>query len=136
MPKPKLIPKSQRAALPRLPQYRVLLALMPKNGRKPVKTRQQLSEAAGFRPGTGTANRVLNGIPEGSSSGTPHPGIVAAGWVTRHDVELDGGVKEIIYEITAAGIRAVKAFAQATGRTAPGEVRSADVSTNARYQVS
>lgn len=68
----------------RIPQARVLRALMPGSAAKkpPRLTRVELAEHAGFSTTSGTINRVLHGIPQGSSSGNPHPGLLDLGYVT------------------------------------------------------
>lgn len=115
----------------RIPQVRVLKALMPKkNGEKPLLDRMSLAKKAGFNPTTGTINRVLNGIPEGSSSGQPHPGLLELGYIKRRALDIDG-VIEVNYYITADGIKALVKYLTANRRIP--EVRSADLCTNERY---
>ena len=114
----------------RVPQYRVLKALLPKGGRTPALTRTELAARAGFQTGSGTINRALNGIAKGSSSGDPYPGIVDLGYVRRAEVHLDGGLKETVYQITAAGQKAARAFAK---ERKVSDVRRASASTNKRY---
>src|SRR6185437_10627147 len=94
-----------RASRLRVPQARVLHALLPRSGSKslPVLTRVQLAKSAGFSPTSGTINRVLRGIPKGSSSGSPHKGLLDLGLLAT--VDQDGS---IAYQITAAGITAIQ----------------------------
>lgn len=89
----------------RIPQARVLRALMPKSGSKtrPVLTPVELAENAGFSPTSGTINRVLHGIPKGSSSGNPHKGLLDLGLLSA--IDQDGSTA---YRITTAGIKAVE----------------------------
>ena len=116
----------------RLPQYRCLKALCAAG--RPTFTRTELAAKAGFRPGSGTINRALRGIGKGSSSGDPYKGLVQLGYVEVVPVELDGGMTETRYRATKEGAKAVRAFAKDNG-TRLGKVRSAEVSTNARYQI-
>jgi hypothetical protein len=89
----------------RLPQARVLRALMPTGDGKtaPVLTRVQLAQRAGFSPTSGTINRALHGIHPDSSSGSPYQGLLDLGLVG--EVELDG-IKA--YRITPDGRKAIE----------------------------
>jgi len=99
----------------RVPQARVLKVLMPSDTADhwvewPTLTRHALAVKAGFNPISGTLNRVLNGIREGSSSGDAHPGIVERGLVKVVPMEVNEGVWENSYRITAAGIRELQRY--------------------------
>ena len=89
----------------RLPQARVLRALMPTDDSKagPVLTRVQLAQRAGFSQTSGTINRALHGIHTGSPSGSPYQGLLEIGLVD--EVELDG-IKA--YQITLDGCEAIE----------------------------
>jgi hypothetical protein len=117
----------------KVPQARVLAALCPEAGvdDPPLGTvpRAALAEAAGILPTTGTINRVLNGIPDGSSSGASHPGLVETGLIERVELDLDGRATDS-YRITRAGIAAVRAWL-ATNELPP--LRDAESCTNRRY---
>lgn len=121
----------------RLPQYRVLKALQPKNGKFPSLNRITLSQRAGFSKISGTVNRALHGIKKGADSanyGDVHKGLLDLGYVrtVTHDVD---NVKETAYQATASGVKAAARFVKeraAVGRKV-GTVRDAKTSTNARY---
>jgi hypothetical protein len=120
----------------RLPQARVLRALMPADPTEPpiewpLLTRTYLCLRAGFKLTSGSITRVLNGIrPGNTTSGAPHPGLVERALV--EEVVLDiCGVEEVNYRITAAGIRAYEAYLARGGRLP--EVKLAELCTNIRY---
>lgn len=122
----------------RVPQARVLKALMPKEEDRakhfaywPTYNRVSLASRAGFIPTTGTINRVLNGIPNGSSSGEPHPGLLERGLMKAESLETDSGF-ETVYRITAAGIREVEAYLADIGRLP--KKRDKELCVNDRYQ--
>ena len=101
------IKKSQKL---RTPQARVLAALIPAYTEDPVSewplvTRAQLGVRAGYTAISGTVTRALNGIRAGSSSGDPHPGLLALGFVEEVPVNLDG-LTETNYRTTHDGIKA------------------------------
>ena len=103
-----------------LPQARVLKALLPDDDTShwtewPELTRAEVNKRAGFTPISGTTTRALNGIRKGSSSGEPHPGLVDRGLVKCSTIELEVGVEQV-YRITAAGIRAIRAYLEEHGR--------------------
>ena len=111
---PKLPEKVTRSTL-RIPQARVLRALLPDNESThwidwPTLTRCALASKAGFIPTTGTINRVLNGIPTGSSSGEPHLGLIERGLIKVVVMEINDGVFENSYRITAKGIKEIKHY--------------------------
>ena len=93
----------------RIPQARCLQALSRAKTKKQVLSRSKLAVAAGFSETSGTINRVLHGIPKGSSSGDPHKGIIDLGLVKPLTLDIDGH-KETNYQITGAGKKALAAF--------------------------
>lgn len=97
----------------RTPQARVLAALMPEYTDDPISewplvTRKQLALRAGYTAISGTVTRVLNGICAGSSSGDPHPGLLARGLVEQEVLNIEG-VSETNYRATPLGVRAYQA---------------------------
>ena len=122
----------------RTPQARVMAALVSKYpddpaDEWPLLTRPRLAVRAGYTAISGTVTRALNGIRAGSSSGDPHPGLLALGYVEEVPVDVDG-VTETNYRATAAGVRAYWAYLASGGKLPP--VRDAAVCTNDRYKVS
>ena len=120
----------------RVPQARVLQALVPQYPEDPpsewpLMGRAYLGVRAGYTAVSGTITRALNGIREGSSSGDPHPGLLARGLVEEVPVDVDG-VVEVTYRATAAGIAAFQAYL-ASGGTCP-PVKDAAGCTNDRYK--
>lgn len=120
----------------RTPQARVLRALIPDDAADhytewPLLTRPQLGVKAGYTAVSGTITRALNGIHPGSSSGDPHPGLLARGFVKATSVDVEG-VVETNYRITAAGVRAYADHVAAHGERLP-KVRDAELCTNDRY---
>jgi len=115
----------------KVPQVRILKALAPKGGKSPALTRDKLREKAGYSAISGTINRVLNGIPEGSSSGNPHPGLLALGLIKRVELDVDGKL-ESAYQITAKGIKALESYIEENGKTLKGRDKSACI--NQRYR--
>lgn len=118
----------------KVPQVRVLVALLPDEGDDPplgTVPRFELAIAAGITPTTGTINRALNGIPKGSSSGDAHDGLLAMGLVEKVVLDLDGRMEDS-YRITRAGIAAAREWLK-HNRLPP--TRDAASCTNARYAV-
>jgi hypothetical protein len=99
----------------RVPQARVLNALLSLD-KGATLTRTNLAERAGFNPTTGMINRVLHGIPKGSSSGEAHPGLLELGYVIRTDPGIDG-VRKANYQITDKGIEVVTRYLKEKKRT-------------------
>lgn len=87
------------AARLRLPQVRILVALKDAGG--PLN-RMAICLATGITPTSGTFTWQVNGTPEGSSQGKPHPGLVRLGLVNRREFDIDG-VIEVNYQLTARG---------------------------------
>ncbi len=120
----------------RIPQARLLSALMPKYPEDPPSewpliTRVQLAIRAGYSVISGSVTRALNGIHEtNTTSGDPHLGIVGKGMVELITVDVEG-VSEVNYRITHAGIRAFQLFLT-SGRKIP-PVRDASLCVNDRY---
>lgn len=108
----------------RIPQARVLLALVPKSGSKtlPVLPRVELAKSAGFSPTSGTINRALHGIPKGSSSGHPHKGLLALGLLECIDRNGITG-----YRITPSGLNAAGEYADLP------KMRDKTICINSRY---
>lgn len=120
----------------RIPQARVLRVLMPDNKSDhytewPSYNRVTLASKAGFNPTTGTINRVLNGVPKGSSSGASHPGLIERGMIKVEVFDIDG-ISETNYRITAAGIKEYERY-MATVKRLPAR-RAKELCVNDRYQ--
>lgn len=117
----------------KVPQVRVLVALMPDEGDEPppgTMPRQLLAKTAGFIPTTGTINRVLHGIQnKNSTSGAAHPGLLELGLMEKVDIDLDGRTVDT-YRITRAGIVAVRDWL--SHNELPPK-RDEESSTNLRY---
>ena len=109
---------------PTTPQLRVLQALRPApedvDGDYPIMTRDVLTRACGFRPGSGTINRALNGAPDGSSTTRgmevagmlcqcKKGGIPMLGWVEIVEYDLDG-IREINYRLTELGVAVLRRY--------------------------
>jgi len=124
----------------RLQQARVLRVLMPDDPtwpviEWPVVTRAQLCVRAGYSTAYGCSssiNRALHGIPAGSSSGPPHPGLLARGLVEEVVLYIEGRAEDN-YRATAAGVRAYQAHVATSGGKLP-EVKDAALCVNNRYR--
>ena len=127
----------------RIPQVRILAALMPDRPSDPrtdwpLLTRAYLAVRAGYTPISGSVTRALNGIRPGSSSdargskpGQGHLGLIARGYVDDVPIDLDGLI-EANYRITATGIVAYQSFIAEGGRIPP--LKPAEVCINKRYK--
>ena len=120
----------------RIPQARVLAALMPFDDRDPLiewplLKRTALAAKAGYTAISGSITRALNGIHPGSSSGDPHPGLIARGLVVEVVVDVEG-MSETTYRATPAGVVEFRAW-QAAGGIIP-RVKDIDTCTNDRYK--
>lgn len=120
----------------RTPQARILAALMPEYPEDPVSewpvvTRAQLGVRAGYTAISGTVTRALNGIKAGSSSGDPHPGLLAREMV-EEVILLIEDVKEVNYRATARGVAAYQEYLK--DHPALPVVRDKDSCTNDRYR--
>lgn len=120
----------------KIPQARVLKALLPINPKAdqedwPLYNRVVLAEYSGFNPTTGTINRVLNGVPPGSSSGAAHPGLLDRKLMIMIPVNSDG-VAQAHYRITPFGIDAIVAF---LATNVMPDTRDKASCTNDRYAV-
>lgn len=129
-------PKPNTTTL-RTPQARVLAALMPTYLDDPVSewplvTRTQLLIRAEYSPTSGIINRALGGIGKGSSSGHPHPGLLALGYVEEVPVNVDG-LSEANYRATPAGIQAYRQYLVDNGGALP-KHRAGELCTNNRYK--
>lgn len=119
----------------RTPQARALSVLMPDDQSLPESEwsafgKAQLQERMGLTPLSGTLTRVLNGIREGSSSGDPHPGLLARGLVVEIPIDVEG-VSLVLYQITRAGVEAYEKHVREHGKLPT--MRSREASTNLRY---
>lgn len=122
----------------RVPQARVLRALVPppeyadhpelRDTEWPCLPRARLGVRAGYTAISGTVTRALNGIREGSSSGDPHPGLLARGLVEVVRLDVEGEVEDC-YRATPAGVAAYRAHVAEHGEELP-PVRDAVSSTN------
>ena len=132
-----LVPRDIKPSLDlKIPQARVLKALLPTNPKLdpidwPLYNRVTLAEYAGFNPTTGTINRVLNGVPEGSSSGAPHKGLLERGLMQVIHIDSDG-ISQAHYRITPLGVEAIVAYL--AFNVIPG-TRDKASCTNGRYIV-
>lgn len=137
----KIDPFSKQRIVPtdlalRVPQARVLAALMPEYPDDPptewpLLTRAMLGVNAGYTAISGTVTRALNGVRDGVTSATPHPGLIARRMV--EEVVLDiMGVAETNYRITTLGVKAYQAHV-ASGAAMP-KVDDNRVFTNNRYK--
>ncbi len=122
----------------RTPQARVLAALMPDDPTEPVSewplvNRAQLSVRAGYTAISGSVTRVLNGIPAGSSSGDPHPGLLVRGMVEEVALDVDG-VREVNYRATPLGVRAYQSYLAARGGVPPLKDAGSCVNTTRGYR--
>lgn len=106
----------------RVPQIRVLRTLTDGS----LLTRSKINDRAGISQVSGTVWRALNGLKEGSSSGAPHLGLLALGYVEEHRIDVDG-VEETGYMITKAGKDALRDVDD------PPQMRDRVASTNKRY---
>lgn len=121
----------------RTPQARVLHVLMPARPEAPaidwpLVTRAQLGVRAGYTAISGTVTRVLNGIRQGSSSGDPHPGLLARAMIVEVVLDIEG-TKEVNYQITPLGIKAYQAYLASNGGKLPA-YRDASLCINDRYK--
>jgi hypothetical protein len=122
----------------RTPQARVLAALVPDDPAAPLidwplVTRAQLGVRAGYTATSGTITRALNGIRAGSSSGDPHPGLLARGMVVEVVLDVEG-TQEVNYRTTALGVRAYREYVAARGKLSA--VKDPATCTNDRYRAS
>lgn len=120
----------------RSPQARVLAALQPDDPTDqiidwPLVTRAQLAVRAGYTAISGTVTRALNGIREGSSSGDPHPGLLARGMIVEVTLDVEG-TKEVNYRATDLGVRAYQAYLAERGGLPA--LKDAATCTNDRYK--
>jgi hypothetical protein len=112
------------------PQLRILLALDQPEARQGL-TRDQIKEAVGFSPKSGTLSPALYGIREGSSSGPAEPGLLKLGMVQYEWRRLDG-VRKKVYWITQLGESGLAAYQSQFGSLPP--LRDKDTCANRRYK--
>ncbi len=122
----------------RVPQARVLNALLPNNPSLPISewpilTRKLLNVAVGYSPISTGVTRPLYGIPENSTSGHPHPGLLALGLVEVVKVNIQGVIEDN-YRITKLGIQALAKFFVEGGKLPTKKDRATN--TNKRYMES
>ena len=98
----------------------------------PTMSRAILGRCAGYTAVSGSVTRALNGILPGSSSGDPHPGLLARGLVVLLNLDVEG-ISEQVYRITPAGVSAYHAYIEKHGDTLP-KVKDAALHTNGRYK--
>ena len=130
-------PPTEDLAL-RVPQARVLAGLMPEHlddpaTEWPTTTRAVLAKRAGCTTSSGTITRAMNGLREGWPHGSkPHPGLITRGMVETLTFDIEGRM-EVVYRITAKGIRAYQLFFKEQGGRLP-ELIDAARCTNNRYR--
>lgn len=118
----------------RTPQARVLVALVPTYPNDPVSewpsmTATRIAMVTGISPRSDCIRRALRGLPEGSSSGDAHEGLLARLYVESVKVDVDG-VLETYYQMTRAGMHALQNYL--ADRQLP-QVRPASMCVNKRY---
>ncbi|HZL35055.1 MAG TPA: HNH endonuclease [Tepidisphaeraceae bacterium] len=108
----------------RVPQARVLRALLPKNRNEdgPVLTKAELAQYIGFSDISGTINRALYGISGGSSSGNPNRGLLDRGLVHRAEAGSGEG-----FQITPQGLKAIQEYGELPN------LRNREICINHRY---
>lgn len=120
----------------RIPQSRVLAALVPQDTSWPVSewpllNRANLSVNAGYTAISGTMTRALNGIREGSSSGDAHPGLLTLGYIEEVVLDIEG-VKEVNYRATPTGVLAYLEWVAVNGGVP--QVKDRATCINDRYK--
>jgi hypothetical protein len=118
-------PPVKPTGVPRLPlpQARILQALLPVAGEPPSLSRAELAQRMNVSPTSGTISVALGG-----RSDSPHKGLLDAGLVTK----VKGEGNEAAYQITTAGITAIKDYIKEHGKLPPPKDKT--LSTNIRYQ--
>ncbi len=120
----------------RVPHVNVLQALA--DAGRPL-TWSQLTTAAGYNDGAGTASRALYGVPEGSSSGPEQTGLLVLGYVHKVLMEDEGGRAVNHFGITARGEKALEEELAATGGQLPQPEDDAGtagrLASNVRYEI-
>ncbi len=129
------MPVFRRSKPLRIPQARVLRALMPIDPNSsisewPFITLITLSDRVGVSRKSDSIRRALRGLPEGSSSGDPHIGLLGLGYVEIIMLDIEG-VSEANYRITTKGIQAFQKYVNDGGKLP--EVRDVSLCTNHRY---
>ena len=121
----------------RIPQARVLSALLPPYpddppSEWPLLNRAVMGLRAGYTAISGSITRALNGIHPDSSSGDPHLGLLALGYVETVEIDVEG-VIEVNYRITRAGVQAIQRHVATKGKELP-KVRDRLAATNHKYR--
>jgi uncharacterized protein (DUF1810 family) len=115
----------------RVPHIRVLQALA--DAGQPL-TLIQLTTAAGYNEGSGTASRALYGVPEGSSSGPEQTGLLALGYVHDEQIQGAGGGRAVNhFSITPSGTKVLEEELAATGGNLPPPGGFADLDARERF---
>ena len=119
----------------RIPQARLLVALMPAHlddptNEWPSMTTYWLAVATKTSPKSDYIRRALRGLPEGSSSGDAHDGLLTFGYVVGVELNIDG-VVETHYRITPLGVRALQNYL-AANKLPP--LKDRETSINHRYK--
>lgn len=116
----------------RTPQARAMSVLVPEDQSLPefdwpLYNKAQLAARMGVTPISGTLTRVLNGIRAGSSSGAPHPGLLALGHIKETILDIEGSI-EVHYQATRAGVDAYNRYVKENGELP--KMRDRELSTN------
>lgn len=122
----------------KIPQARVLAALMPEDVNSPsidwpLITRANLNTACGYSQISTGVTRPMQGIPPGSSSGNSYPGLIALKYVEEIVLDIEG-VSEINYRITPIGAMAYLEWSITNGKLP--ELRDKNSCINDRYKKS
>lgn len=120
----------------KVPQARVLAALMPENVNTPqcdwpLITRTYLNMACGYSQISTGVTRPMQGIPEGSSSGNSYPGLLALKYVEEIILDIEG-TAEVNYRITMLGAMAYLEWCAAGGKLP--KLKDRESCINSRYK--
>ena len=132
---PRAKPTKSRPASMRTAHARVLAVLVPAYPDDPVhewvsRTVQGIARTIGVSDKSDYVRRALRGLPEGSSSGYAHDGLLSKKYVESFEVDVEG-TTETYYRITSAGMRAMSEYL-ADGPLP--SIKSADLCTNLKYR--
>lgn len=123
----------------KVPQVRVLAALMPEDAtwpqsEWPLITRTYLNEVCGYSQISTGVTRPMQGIPSGSSSGKSYPGLIALKYVDEIVLDVDG-VQEVNYRATLAGALAYLEWAATNNNSKKlARVKDRESCINDRYK--